>query len=139
MNSAGILLDSTSLSEYMLDLGEPVTAKKSRKDDEDEVELPSVKPINIDMIIEKMKYEDIPMGCAITAQIISALVVGEGADVTYSLVYLVITLLSIFVSFLISSQERDNKIIDTNTIVMTVQGRINDYHIREAQKKIQKV
>lgn len=100
-DSAAILLDSISMSEYMLDLGEPVTAKKSRKDDDDEVELPSVKPINVDMLTEKMKYQDLPMSCAITAQIITALVVAEGAEVMESIVFLVITLLSMLVSYLI--------------------------------------
>ena len=127
------MLESTSLSEYIIDNGGPVVAGKQK----DLAHKPRVvvESITKRLLADKLKYQDLPMLAILAVHFLVLLSAGKNADQTVALAYIGVTLMSLMSGYTSYRWPRLNKEVDLKTVVTLVQDRLQEADKRREEAK----
>ena len=125
------MLESTSLSEYMIDLGGPVVAGKKKELVDKPVVV--VESITRPLLADKLKYQDLPMLAVLVVHFLATMSSGEPADQTVSLAYIGITLLSLVSGYVSYRWPRLNKEVDLKNVIKSIQDRLQEAEQRREE------
>jgi len=139
------VLESTSLSEYMIEYGGPVVAGQKKELAEYEQErAPVFKPpvvvesITKALLADKLKYQDLPMLIILLIHRLTTMLTDEPADQTATLAYIGITLMSLFSNYVSYRWPRETKEVDLKGVVAKIQDRLQEAENRREERAMGK-
>ena len=129
--ASAVVLESTSLSEYIIDNGGPVVAGKQKE----LLYKPRVivESITRSLLADKLKYQDLPMLLILVVHLLATMGSEKSADQKVSLAYIGVTLTSLVSGYTSYRWPRLNKEVDLKSVVNGIQDRLQECQNRKEE------
>ena len=130
-----VVLESTSLSEYMIDLGGPVVPgkiklNKSQQDVAETLTYPIMK--------NRLKLQDLPMALVFIVFLITSLSSSSNMEMIIILIYTAVTLLHALCCYIAQAWPRNAKHVNYQLVSNEIQERIEYYDQKREEQELRR-
>lgn len=128
-----IILESTSLSEYLIDYGSNIVPGKLKNPLAERFEVYSISDA---LVEEKLKYQDFPMICIFIVGFLINMLSGGAFDLVL-VIFIGITAVSMLLNYMTIKSKRDQKNVDADVVITLIKQRMHDAREMREQKEQQ--